>query len=83
MTNELMQYLNEMKAQIQELYEDIDSELRGTDNPDLILDGYNNVTEKLGEAMNNLESMISDLDMGVYNKIDSLDLDDEMLEVED
>jgi hypothetical protein len=41
------------------------------------------VTEKLGEAMNNLESMISDLDMGVYNKIDSLDLDDEMSEVED
>jgi len=83
MTNELIQYLNAMKAQIQDLYEDLDHEFSNTDNPELILDGYDNVTEKLGEVMNNLESMISDLDLGVYNKVDLLDIDDDMLEVEE
>ena len=75
--NNLTQYLNELKAELQELYEDLDNELRSTDNPDLIFDGYNNVNDKLGEAMNNLESMISDIEMGVYGK------DDDTLEVEE
>jgi ElaB/YqjD/DUF883 family membrane-anchored ribosome-binding protein len=79
----LTQYLNEMKAELQELYEDLDSELRSTDNPDLIDDSYNNVTSKLENALDEMERLIADIDTGIYDKLNMLDIDDEMLEVED
>ena len=50
MANNLTQYLNEMKAELQELYEDLDNELRNSDNQDLIDDSYHNVTSKLDSA---------------------------------
>ena len=38
--NGLTQYLAEMKAELQELYEGLDHELRSTGNQDLIDDSY-------------------------------------------
>lgn len=81
--NNLTQYLNEIKAELQELYEDIDHELRNTDNQDLIDDSYHNVTSKLESALAEMEVLISDIDAGVYNdNINSYE-DDETLEDED
>lgn len=78
--NQLKQYLNEMKAELQELYEDLDGELRNTENQTLIDDSYHGVVSKLESALNEMEVLIGDIDAGVYER--SLDQDD-MLEAEE
>lgn len=81
--NNITQYLAEMKAELQELYEDLDSELRQTDNQDLIDDSYRNITSKLESALNEMEGLIGDIDSGVYDdNITDYD-DDGMSEVEE
>ena len=81
--NNITQYLAEMKAELQELYEDLDSELRQTDNQDLIDDSYRNITSKLESALNEMEGLIGDIDSGVYDD-NIIDYDDDgMSEVED
>jgi hypothetical protein len=72
-----------MKAELQELYEDLDSELRNTDNQDLIDDSYHNVTAKLESALIELESLIGDVDGGIYDDPTFSMDDDDMLEAED
>lgn len=79
----MTQYLNEIKAELQELYEDLDSELRNTDNQELIDDSYHNVTSNLETALAEMERLIGDIDSGIYDKSIGLDIDDDMLEVED
>ena len=81
--NNLTQYLNEMKAELQELYEDLDYELRNTDNQDLIDDGYHNVTSKLESALSELEALIGDVDSGIYDTNIHEFEDDETLEDEE
>ena len=66
--NGLTQYLNEMKAELQELYDNIDHELRATDNQELLDNGYPNVVETLSSALNELDALITDVDQGVYDK---------------
>ena len=81
--NNITQYLAEMKAELQELYEDLDSELRQTDNQDLIDDSYRNITSKLESALNEMEGLIGDIDSGVYDD-NIIDYDDDgMSEVKD
>ena len=75
------QYLNEMKAELQELYEDLDSELRNIDNQDLIDDGYHNVVSKLESALNEMDVLIGDIDAGVYER--SMDIDGMLEDEED
>ena len=65
--NNLTQYLAEMKAELQELYEDLDHELRNSDSQDLIDDSYHNVTSKLESALTEMEVLIGDIDNGVYD----------------
>ena len=78
--NQLKQSLNVMKAELQELYEDLDGEIRNTENQDLIDDSYRNVVSKLEEALNEMELLIGDIDAGAYERL--LDQDD-MLEAEE
>jgi len=66
--NGLTQYLNEMKAELQELYDNIDHELRATDNQELLDNGYPNVVETLSSALDELDKLITDVDQGVYDK---------------
>ena len=65
--NNLTQYLAEMKSELQELYEDLDHELRNSDSQDLIDDSYHNVTSKLESALTEMEVLIGDIDAGVYD----------------
>lgn len=83
MSNNLTQYLNEMKTELQGLYEDLEHEIRNSDNQALIEDSYHGVTSKLESALSDLDSLIADVDSGIYDKNDLLDIDDDMLEVED
>ena len=64
---ELTQYLNEMKAELQELYDNIEHELRATDNQELLDNGFT-VVETLSSALNELDALITDVDQGVYDK---------------
>ncbi len=81
--NNITQYLAEMKAELQELYEDLDSELRQTDNQELIDDSYRSITSKLESALNEMEVLMGDIDSGVYDgNITDYD-DDGMSEVEE
>ena len=80
--NNITQYLAEMKAELQKLYEDLDHELRQTDNQELIDDSYRGVTSKLESALNEMESLIGDIDSGVYD--DNIGFEDDgMLEDEE
>ncbi len=76
----LAQHLNEMKAELQELYDNLDHELRATDNQGLIEDSYHNVTSKLETALSELDTLINDIDHGIY---DSTLEDNGTLEVDD
>jgi hypothetical protein len=57
-----------MKAELQELYDNIDHELRSTGNQELLDNGYPNVVETLSSALNELDGLITDVDQGVYDK---------------
>ena len=81
--NGLTQYLAEMKAELQELYEDLDHELRNSDNQTLIEDSYYGVTAKLESALSELDILIADVDGGIYDKNNLLDIDNDLLEVEE
>ena len=65
--NGLTQYLNEMKTELQELYDNIEHELRATDNQELLDNGFT-VVETLSSALNELDALITDVDQGVYDK---------------
>ena len=65
--NGLTQYLNEMKAELQELYDNIEHELRATDNQELLDNGFT-VVETLSSTLNELDALITDVDQGVYDK---------------
>ena len=78
MDKQFTQALNEMKAELQELYETLDSELRNTDNQALIDDSYHGVTANLEKALNEFDSLIADIDSGIYNDFDGmLEVDEE------
>jgi hypothetical protein len=57
-----------MRAELQELYDNLDYELRATDNQELLDNGYPNVVETLSSALNELDALITDVDQGVYDK---------------
>lgn len=78
--NQLTQLLSEMKVELQELYDNLDYELRNTDNQDLIDESYFSVTSKLESALSDMDVLINDIDNGVYdNTLEG----DGTLEVED
>ena len=83
MDKQFAQTLNEMKAELQELYETLDSELRNTDNQALIDDSYHGVTSKLESALTEFDSLLANVDSGLYDD-NIFDMsDDEMSEVDE
>ena len=79
--SEIIQHLNTMKAELQTIYDDLEYEIRSTDNQELIDNGIT-VVETLSSALNELESLIGDIDNGIYNKTFNAYEDDGMLEDE-
>ncbi len=79
--SEIIQHLNAMKAELQTIYDDLEYEIRSTDNQELIDNGIN-VVETLSSALNELETLIGDIDNGIYNKTFSAYEDDGMSEDE-
>jgi nitrate/nitrite-specific signal transduction histidine kinase len=79
--NELTQHLNAMKAELQTIYDDLEHEIRSTDNQELIDNGFT-VVETLSSALDELETLIGDIDNGIYNKTFNAYEDDGMSEDE-
>jgi hypothetical protein len=79
--SEIIQHLNAMKAELQTIYDDLEYEIRSTDNQELIDNGIN-VVETLSSALNELETLIGDIDNGIYNKTFNTYEDDGMSEDE-
>jgi hypothetical protein len=79
--SEIIQHLNTMKAELQTIYDDLEYEIRSTDNQELIDNGIT-VVETLSSALNELESLIGDIDNGIYNKTFNAYEDDGMSEDE-
>ena len=80
--SEIIQHLNVMKAELQTIYDDLEYEIRSTDNQELIDNGIN-VVETLSSALNELETLIGDIDNGIYSKTFNTYEDDGMLEDEE
>ncbi len=64
---ELSNYLIGLRAELQEMYEELDSELRNTENQKLIDDSYHNVTSKFESALSEFDTLINDVDGGIYD----------------
>lgn len=78
MSNPLPQYLNEFRAELQELYTDFDHAIANEDNHDLHVEAYGNVGKQLEEAIESLDSLIADIENGVYDKnLEIPDLDED------
>lgn len=79
MSNQLTQYLNELRSELDELYVDFDNEIRSEENQDLTTDAYNGVGKQLEDALESLNALINDIENGVYEKT----LDTETFEEEE
>ena len=66
--NELVQYLHEVRTELQEIFDDFYNEIRVTNNEQLYVDVYNAVGGKLEDALKDIDSLIIDLDSGMYDK---------------
>jgi len=75
--NELVQYLQEVRTELQELFDDFDHEIRSTDNEQLYVDAYNAVGNKLEDALKDIDTLITDLDSGLYDGSEYDEFDEE------
>jgi hypothetical protein len=66
--NELVQYLHEVRTELQEIFDDFDNEIRVTNSEQLYVDAYNAVGSKLEDALKDIDSLIMDIDSGMYDK---------------
>ena len=65
----LLAYLNEFKAELQEMYEDFDSELSHNENDGIYHDAYELIGRQLDDAVAGVETLISDIEDGKYDDI--------------
>lgn len=71
----LIEYLNEFKAELQEMFDEFDHELSNNENDELYQDAYNMVGDKLEDAINNMDILISEIDDGKYDGFADMDED--------
>jgi septation ring formation regulator EzrA len=70
----LIEYLNEFKAELQDMFDEFDHEMSSHENDEQYADAYAMIGEPLEEAINNVDNLISDIDDGKYDGY--LDVDD-------
>lgn len=75
--NELVQYLHEVRTELQELFDDFDNEIRSTDNEQLYVDAYNAVGAKLEDALKDIDSLITEIDTGMYENSEFDEFDED------
>ena len=82
---DLSNYLTSLRAEMQEMYDELDNELRNTENQKLIDESYHGVTSKFESALSEMDTLIGDIDNGLYdNEMFNPDYEDsETSEVEE
>lgn len=65
--NQSIDYLNEFKAELQEMFDEFDHTMSSSENDVLYHEAYNVVGELLETAITNVNTLISDLDDGKYD----------------
>jgi hypothetical protein len=63
----LIEYLNEFKAELQEMFDEFDHEMSNNENDVLYHEAYNEVGEPIETAISNVDRLISDIDDGKYD----------------
>ena len=63
----LLAYLNEFKAELQEMFEDFDSELSHNENDALYQDAYEVIGKQVEDAIDGVDTLISDIEDGKYD----------------
>jgi len=63
----LLAYLNEFKAELQEMFEEFDSELSHNDNDQMYHDSYEVIGRQLEDAIDGVDTLISDIEDGKYD----------------
>jgi len=63
----LLAYLNEFKAELQEMFEDFDSELSHNENDDIYRDAYEVVGRQIEDAIDGIDALTSDIEDGKYD----------------
>lgn len=75
--NDLVQYLNELRAELQEHYTTYDQEILNTNTPNLISGAYDTVGVVFEEIIEGLDNLIADIENGVYDRgLDDMDVDE-------
>lgn len=72
---QLLGYLSEFKAELQEMFEEFDHEMGSHEDDALYQDAYDGVGGQLEDAINNVDSLISDVEDGKYDGYADLDDD--------
>ena len=65
----LLAYLNEFKSELQEMFEDFDSELSHNENDALYQDAYEVIGKQVEDAIDGVDALISDIEDGKYDDI--------------
>lgn len=63
----LLAYLNEFKTELQEMFEDFDSELSHNENDEIYRDAYEVVGRQIEDAVDGIDTLISDIEDGKYD----------------
>ena len=63
----LLAYLNEFKAELQEMFEDFDSELSHNENDGIYQDAYELIGKQVEDAIDGVDTLISDIEDGKYD----------------
>ena len=64
----LLAYLNEFKAELQEMFEDFDSELSHNENDGVYQDSYELIGKQVEDAIDGVDTLISDIEDGKYDE---------------
>ena len=66
--NDLIQYLNELRADLQEQYTTYDQEILNTNIPTLINGAYDIVGASFEKTIDELDELIADIENGMYDR---------------
>ena len=66
---QLIEYLNEFKAELQDMFEEFDHEMGNHEDDALYQDAYEAIGKQVEDAIDGVDTLISDIEDGKYDDI--------------